>query len=421
MMNKEQAFEFAVEQYAELGVEVETALVKLANVALSIHCWQGDDVGGFESPEAELAGGGLAVTGNYPGRARTPDELRQDLEQTLSLLPGLHRVNLHAMYGDFGGKNVDRNRIAPEHFVEWIDWARELAIGLDFNATCFSHPKAESGFTLSDCNPEVRAFWVEHVSRCREIGAWMGEALGTPCLHNLWIPDGSKDVTVGRSEHRAHLRESLDAIYATKFPVEHLVDSVESKLFGLGSESFVVGSHDFYLAWVAGRDDVRLCLDMGHYHPTESIADKISALAQFLPGLVVHVSRGVRWDSDHVVILDDPLKELMQEIVRAGQLEKTILALDFFDASINRVGAWVIGARAALQAILLALLEPTEKLRTLEAKGDLFGRMALLERMKALPFGTVWEMYCQRNEVATSAELPKTVKTYEKKVLSKRR
>jgi L-rhamnose isomerase len=417
-MNPSQTFELAAEKYDGFGVDVEQALATLGQVPLSLHCWQADDVGGFEAPDGEL-GGGLAVTGNYPGKARTIDELRRDLTQALALLPGRHRVNLHAIYGDCGGVAIDRDAIEPAHFASWADWAADLGIGLDFNATCFAHPLAESGFTLASREPDVRAFWVEHVRRCRVIGAYFGERLGTPSVHNLWIPDGSKDHTVSRLEHRQWLRESLEAIYADAHDRAVLKDAVESKLFGLGSESFVVGSHDFYLGWATGRD-VMVCLDLGHFHPTESVADKVSSLLLFQPEILFHVSRGVRWDSDHVVLLDDPVREVMHELVRAQALGRAHLALDYFDASINRVAAYVIGARATLKALLIALLEPTALLREFEEAGDTTSRLALLEEAKALPWGAVWDEHCRRHDVPPGAGWLAEVRRYEEEVLTQR-
>ncbi|MDP8257574.1 MAG: L-rhamnose isomerase [Candidatus Alcyoniella australis] len=415
----EQAFRTAQQRYSEIGVDVDAALELLSCVALSIQCWQGDDVGGFETPEAALEGGGIAVTGNHPGKARTIDELQADLERALSLVPGGHRVNLHAMYGDFRGERVDRDQIRPEHFAGWVDWAEGLGIGLDFNATCFSHPLAEGGFTLSSPDERVRRFWIEHVQRCREIGAWLGDKLDTPCVHNLWIPDGTKDLTVSRLAHRELLKTSLDEIYAVKHPAEQLRDAVESKLFGLGSESFVVGSYDFYLAWAAANSAM-LCLDMGHFHPTESVADKLSALLPFLPELLIHVSRGVRWDSDHVVLYGDELRELMLEIVRARALGRVYLALDFFDGSINRIGAWVIGARATLKALLFALLEPTDQLREIERNGELFARLGLLDEMKLMPLGAVWDYFCLKSDVPPAEQWIDSVREYERSILSQR-
>jgi len=414
----EKAYDLARERYAEIGVDTEAALETLSKISLSLHCWQADDVGGFENPDATL-GGGLAVTGNYPGKARNVDELREDLQKAMSLLPGRHRINLHAMYGEFGGQKVDRDQIETDHFIGWVDWAKAKGIGLDFNATLFSHPWADDGYTIASLNETRRAFWIEHVKRCRAIGAWMGDQLGTPCVHNLWLPDGSKDETVSRFERRRLLRVGLDEIFEQQYPEDHLLDSVESKLFGIGSESFVVGSHDFYVAWAMSTGTM-ICLDMGHYHPTESVADKVSALLLFFDKLLLHVSRGVRWDSDHVVTLNDDLRALMHEIVRADALSRVKLALDFFDASINRVAAYIIGTRAAQKAMLLALLEPTAKLREMEKEGDNTGRLALLEECKALPFGAVWDAFCLRADVPVGEDWLDAVRKYEKKVLPKR-
>jgi L-rhamnose isomerase len=422
MMNEAKitrAYELAHERYGALGVDTGKALDSLATVPLSLHCWQGDDVGGFERPAAALSGGGLQVTGSYPGKARTVDELRSDLQEAYSLIPGRHRLNLHAMYGEFGSTPVDRDEISADHFKGWIEWAKGNALKLDFNATCFSHPKASSGYTLSSRDKSIRKFWIDHVTRCREISSVMGRDLQSPCIHNLWIPDGSKDTSLDRSLRRALLTESLDAIYETNYKPAEMKDSVESKLFGIGSESFVVGSHEFYFGYALSRKKM-LCLDMGHFHPTESLADKVSAILQFFDELLLHVSRGVRWDSDHVAILNDDLQALAQEIVRSNALGRVHLALDFFDASINRVGAWVIGARSALKALLGALLEPTEKLRGFERDGNYFARLALLEEAKTLPAGSVWDYFCLKMNVPPSESWMNEVDRYEKEVLSKR-
>jgi L-rhamnose isomerase len=409
----------ASQRYAESGVDTGKALELLSRTRLSIHCWQGDDVGGFERPDAHLSGGGIQVTGNYPGKARTVDELRHDLDTAFSLIPGTHRLNLHAIYGEFGGAHVDRNAIEPRHFQGWIDWAEQRGLGLDFNATCFSHPMASSGCTLSDLRGDVREFWIEHVRRCRRIAAFMGKALGTPSMHNLWIPDGAKDTTVYRFEHRRLLKESLDIIYGDTFERSSMKDSVESKLFGIGSESFVVGSHEVYLGYAMAKGLIP-CLDMGHFHPTESVADKVSSLLLFFPELLVHVSRGIRWDSDHVVVLSDGLRELMQEIARAGCVDRVNLALDYFDASMNRVGAWVVGARATLKALLIALLEPVERIRACEREGNSFARLALLEEAAALPWGAVWEYHCLRAGVPSGTAWIDEIGRYEDAVLSRR-
>jgi L-rhamnose isomerase len=412
-------YQRARDRYAAVGVDTERALGLLASVPVSLHCWLGDDVGGFERSGAVLSGGGIQVTGSRPGKARTIGELRDDLAKAFALIPGQHRVNLHAMYGDFGGKAVDRDEIAPDHYRSWVEWARGRGLGLDFNATCFSHPKEDSGFTLSDRDPAVRRFWIEHVKRCRKISVFMGRELRTPCIHNLWIPDGTKDIPVDRRERRSLLLESLDEIYQDDYPADQMKDALESKLFGIGSESFVVGSHEFYLyyALLNGR---MVCLDLGHFHPTESVADKLSALLCFFEELVVHVSRGVRWDSDHVVILNDDLRDLAAEIVRADALGQVHLALDFFDASISRVGAWAIGARATLKAILCALLEPAAALAKAEAAGDGFARLAWLEEAKALPWGAVWDYYCLTRAVPVGGALMDEVESYEQSVTLRR-
>ena len=415
----EREYEQAKARYAEVGVDTEDALRTLAGVAVSLHCWQGDDVGGFEREGAVLSGGGIQVTGSHPGKARTLGELRNDLAKAFSLVPGRHRLNLHAMYGDFGGNAVDRDAITEDHFVSWVEWARERGLALDFNATCFSHPKAASGFTLASRDKSVRRFWVEHVKRCREISAFMGRELGSPCIHNLWIPDGAKDIAFDRWERRRILRDALDEIYATEYLAAEMKDALESKLFGIGSESFVVGSHDFYLCYALLRGKM-ICLDLGHFHPTESVSDKLSALLQFGDELLVHVSRGVRWDSDHAVILTDDLRDLAGEIVRAGALGRVHLALDFFDASISRVGAWVIGARATLKAILSALLEPRGLLRQADAAGDGFARLAWMEEAKTLPLGAVWEHYCLGATVPMGAELIADIGRYEASVMRER-
>lgn len=413
------AYLFAKERYAEQGVSTEQAIKALANIALSLHCWQGDDVSGFENPETGLSGG-LAVTGSYPGKARTPDELRQDLDLALKLIPGKHRLNLHAIYADTNGKKVKRNELEPEHFASWIQWARERKMGMDFNPTCFSHPKAADGFTLSHPDKGIRAFWIEHVKACRRIGAAFGRALGSPAVTNIWIPDGSKDLPADRKTPRERLKASLDIIFREKLNPKHNLDSVEGKLFGLGSESYVVGSHEFYLGYAIARQKL-VCLDSGHYHPTETIADKISAVLLFLDEILLHVSRGVRWDSDHVVILNDDLRAIAEEIVRGGFLKRVHIGLDFFDASINRIAAWVIGGRAMSKALLLALLEPVKKLRELELAGDHTGRLALLEEIKTLPSAAVWDEYCLRENVPPGMGWLNEIKSYERKVLVRRK
>ena len=416
--NMERAFASAKEQYAEWGVDVDAALTRLATIAISLHCWQGDDVGGFENTGQEL-GGGLAVTGRYPGKARTPDELRSDLDRTLTLLPGSHRLNLHASYAETGGRQVERNALEPEHFQRWIDWAKSRHIGMDFNPTYFAHPLAADGTTLTHPEKAIRQFWIDHGIACRRIGAAIGTALQSPCVTNVWIPDGCKDTPVDRKGPRQRLAESLDTIFAEPLDRQYIRDAVEGKLFGLGSESYVVGSQEFYLGYALSRHKL-LCLDTGHYHPTEVVSDKISAVLLNLDEILLHVSRGVRWDSDHVVVLSDELQAIAQEVVRGEYLERVHIGLDFFDASINRVAAWVIGARAMLKALLLALLEPTETLRQLEAEGDTTSRLALLEELKSLPFGAVWDHYCLMLEVPAGRDWVGVVKSYEREVLARR-
>lgn len=390
------AYEQARDIYQTLGVNTEVALAALGRTPVSVHCWQGDDVGGFESASAGDPGGGLAVTGNYPGRARRPEELRADLEKVFSLVPGKHRLNLHAFYLEAGGEKVDRDQIETKHFQGWIDWAKALGLGMDFNPTCFAHPKAADGFTLSHRDKGIREFWIEHAKRCRKIGADIGRALGSTCVTNVWIPDGYKDLPIDRVAPRQRLIESLDAIFAEKLPEKDEIDAVECKLFGIGSESYVAGSHEFYLGYAVSRQKA-VCLDAGHFHPTETLADKISSVLLFVPRLLLHVSRGVRWDSDHVVILDDPTRAVMEELVRGDFLSRTSIGLDYFDASINRVAAWVIGIRSTQKALLLALLEPAQQLREAETHGNFTARLALLEEAKSLPWGAVWEEFCRRS------------------------
>ncbi len=417
--NTEKAYELAGGRYAQLGVNTDRAIETMRTIAISLHCWQGDDVGGFERPDATLSGGGIQVTGNYPGKARTVGELRMDLEKVFSLIPGRHRLNLHAIYGEFGGETVDRDKVGPEHFKGWVEWAGSRGLKLDFNATLFSHPRTGSGFTLSSRDDATRKFWVEHVKRCRAIGAFMGKELRSPCIHNLWIPDGSKDLPADRWVHRSLLKDSLDEIYSVEHDPAHLKDALESKLFGIGSEAYVVGSHEFYLAYAISTGNM-VCLDLGHFHPTEFVADKISAVLQFSDELLLHLSRGIRWDSDHVVILNDEVRAVAEEIVRGGALNRVHVALDFFDASINRVGAYVIGARATLKALLVALLEPREMLRKYENEGDNFARLALMEEAKALPFGAVWDYYCLQSGVPNGAAVVEDIHAYERDVLSGR-
>ncbi len=413
------AYALAKERYAALGVDTDQAMARLAGIPISLHCWQGDDVGGFESAGGEL-GGGLAVTGNYPGKARTADELRQDLDKTYSLIPGRHRLALHAIYAETGGQRVERTDLRPEHFAAWVDWARANGHGLDFNPTCFGHPMAASGFTLASYDPAVRRFWIEHCIASRKIGESFGRTLGTPCVTNVWIPDGLKDTPVDRKRPRELLAQSLDAVFAEKIDPRFNLDAVEGKLFGIGSEAYVAGSHEFYLGYAITRS-VLLTLDSGHFHPTETIADKISSVMLYIPELLLHVSRGVRWDSDHVVILNDELQAIMQELARGDYLGRTHIGLDYFDASINRVAAWVIGTRNALRALLLALLEPIDQMRALEQTGDYTARLALLEELKGMPFGAVWDYHCLQQDAPVGMVVLDEIRAYEGQALAGRR
>ncbi|HTL55372.1 MAG TPA: L-rhamnose isomerase [Candidatus Limnocylindrales bacterium] len=417
--NVQHAYQAAMERYAELDVRTDEALEQLGRISISIHCWQGDDVGGFEHVGQTL-GGGLVATGNYPGKARTPEELRSDFEKALSVIPGKHRFNLHSSYTPVNSKNVDRDGLTADHFKDWITWAKSIKIGLDFNQTYFSHPKVVGGLTLTSPDKAIRDFWIEHGMRCREIGAAIGRALGTSCLTNLWIPDGMKDTPADRKAPRERLLESLDAIFKKKIDRTFNVDSVEPKLFGIGAESYTPGSHEFYIGYAVSRQ-VLLTLDAGHYHPTESIADKISSLLMYLPEIALHVSRGVRWDSDHVVTLTDDLQSIAQEIVWGQFLGRVRIGLDYFDASINRVAAWVIGARNLLKALLIALLAPVNRLKQMELDGDYTARLALMEEAKTLPFGAVWDYHCEKLGVPIAESWLTEIKEHERSVLSKRR
>ena len=411
------AYGIARERYAQLGVNTDAALAALSGIAISLHCWQGDDVGGFEAPGGELTGG-IAATGNYPGKARTADELRRDLDLTYSLIPGKHRLALHAIYLE-ADRKIERDAVQPEHFAGWADWAKANGHGLDFNPTLFSHPMAASGMTLASYDAGVRHFWIDHCIACRKVGEYFGKVLGTPCVTNIWIPDGYKDVPVDRKTPRALLKDSLDAILTEKIDPKYNLDAVEGKLFGLGAESYTVGSHEFYLSY-AVANQVLLCLDSGHFHPTETISDKISSVLLYLDEILLHVSRGVRWDSDHVVILSDDLQAITQEIVRGDYVNRVHIGLDFFDASINRVAAWTIGTRSALRGLLMALLEPIAQLRALEIDGDFTGRLALLEEIKGLPWGAVWDTHCLRQEVPVGNAFMDEVRSYERRELARR-
>lgn len=421
-MNKQriqQAYQLAKEEYAELGINTDAVLEKMKEVVISLHCWQTDDVGGFETPDSSLSGGGIQATGNYPGKAHTIQQVRADLEKVLSLLPGKQRLNLHAIYGDFQGERVDRNQIEPLHFQSWIDWCKKQGIGMDFNASCFSHPRAADGYTLSSKNEQNRRFWVEHVKRCRAISAEIGKQLGSTCVHNIWIPDGSKDTPVDRNGYRVNLKNSLDEALKVKYPGEWMKDAVESKLFGIGVESMTVGSHDFYLGY-AIKNNTLICLDNGHFHPTEQVGDKISACLQWVDEVLLHVTRPIRWDSDHVVTLNEDVQLIAAEIIRNNFLSRVKIGLDFFDASINRIGAYVIGTRAAQKAFMIAMLEPTEKLIQYEEAGQNFERLALLEELKTKPFGAVWDYYCMTENVPVGEAYITEIQQYEKEVLAKR-
>ena len=409
------AYELAKERYAALGVNTDAVMDQLQKISLSLHCWQADDVTGFENPSATLSGG-IQATGNYPGKARNIEELRADIIKAASLIPGSHRLNLHAIYGDFGGEFVDRDQLEPKHFESWMKWAKENGFKLDFNSTSFSHPKSGE-LTLANPDPEIRKFWIEHTKRCRAIAEAMGKYQGSPCVMNLWIHDGSKDQTVNRLEYRRLLKESLDEIFAIKY--DNMKDCIEAKLFGIGAESYTVGSYDFYLGYGAKNNKI-VTLDTGHFHLTESIADKISSLLLFTPEIMLHVSRPIRWDSDHVTIMNDDTLDLAKEIVRSNALDRVNIGLDYFDASINRIGAYVIGSRATQKCFMQALLEPLAILRKYEAEGKYFERLALLEECKALPWNAVWDMFCQKNSVAVGEDFITDIQQYEKDVTSKR-
>lgn len=413
----QQQYAWAKEEYAKYGVNVDDVLKRLADVKISMHCWQGDDVTGFMNPDQELTGG-ISVTGNYPGAAHTPEQLRQDLEKAFSLIPGKHKVNLHAMYVDTDEK-VDLDEIEPAHYAKWVDWAKEQGLGLDFNPTFFSHPNSEDGFTLSHPDKKIRDFWIEHGKRARKVAAYFGEELGQTSVNNFWVPDGFKDNPIDRLAPRKRLMESLDTIFAEELDRKYTLDAVESKLFGLGAEAYTVGSHEFYMGYGITRNKL-ICMDAGHFHPTEVISNKLSSLSLFSEGILLHVSRPVRWDSDHVVIMDDELQEIGRELVCNDLLGKTHIGLDFFDATINRVAAWVIGTRNTLKSLLKAMLEPTEYLRKIELDGDYTTRLALTEELKDFPFTAVWDYYCETQNVPVREAWLKEVKDYEEKVLVKR-
>ena len=414
----ERGYALAKEKFAGTGVDTDKAMKQLARIPISLHSWQGDDVHGFENSDG-ITGGGILATGAYPGRARTGDELRADLKEAMSLIPGSHRVALQAIHAECVGSTVDRNKLTPEHFSAWVDWAKENKIGMDFNGSFFSHRFSDGCMTLANADDSIRKFWIEHAIASRRIGEYFGRELGTPCVTNLWIPDGSKDIPVDRKGPRQRLQRSLDEVFRVDIDKRYNLDALESKLFGIGLESYTVGSHEFYLGYAA-KNNLLICLDSGHFHPTEMIADKISSTLTAVEGLMLHVSRGIRWDSDHIVILSDELLGIAQEIIRGNYFDQVHIGLDFFDASINRIAAWVIGARSMLKALLLALLEPIDQLRQLELKGDFTARLAILEEIKSLPFGLVWDYYCLKSSVPVGPEWLSEVRRYESHVTNKR-
>ncbi|MCL1811935.1 MAG: L-rhamnose isomerase [Treponema sp.] len=415
----EKAYEIAKEAYAALGVSSDKAIKDVLAIPISIHCWQGDDVVGFEGADT-LSGGGILTTGNYPGRARNGNELRSDAEFAFSLIPGKKRFSLHSFYAETNGKKVGRNEIQPEHFSAWMNWSKKKKIHLDFNPSLFAHPMADSGYTIASADPKIRKFWIDHLKACRRIASAFGQNQGSPAVDNIWIADGSKDYPADRLSPRQRLRDALDEILSVKYLKETITDTVESKLFGIGSEAYVVGSHEFYMGY-ATQKQIKLCLDTGHFHPSETIADKISAMLLFVPGLLIHFSRGLRWDSDHVAVFSDEMRTACQEIKRSGEINKIDFALDYFDASINRIAAWVIGSRSLRKALLEAYLEPTRLLVDAEKKGKNHERLALLEECKTLPFGAVWDKLCHNAGSPVSTSWLADVNSYEEKVLSQRK
>ncbi len=413
-----EGYAYAKAAYSAFGVDTDAVLEKMKSRRVSLHCWQGDDVKGFEVT-AGGAGGGILSTGNYPGAAGNGDELRADYEKALSLIPGKHRINLHAIYAETGGEVVERDRINTQHFRKWIDWAKKMGVGIDFNPTCFGHPMAAEGFTLGSKNEEIRQFWIRHVKACRQIAADIGKELGTPCIMNIWVPDGMKDIPADRLGYRAKMKESLDEIFTVRYDKKYLIDAIESKLFGIGVESYTVGSHEFVMGYGL-KNGVTICYDMGHFHLSESIADKLSSTLLFADDILMHASRPVRWDSDHVVILNDDLLAVAQEVKRCDAFDRVHYALDFFDGSINRIIAWVTGTRAALKSMMIALLEPTELILQEEAAGNYGNRLALMEEFKTLPFGAVWDKFCCDMKVPVGADWLRDVKEYEERVLAQR-
>ncbi len=418
-MDTGKRYEIARERYAEFGVDVDKTLERFADIPLSINCWQGDDVGGFESAGSSLGGGGILCTGNYPGKPRNIDEFTEDVEKAFLFIPGKKKLALEAIYGDFKGELKDRSQVAPEHFKYWVDWGKKFGYGIDFNPTLFSHPMADSGYTLSSFDRKIRQFWIDHVKNSRKACNYIGKELGEVCVNNIWIPDGSKDITVNRIRHREVLLSALDEIFSEKYPEENVIDSLESKLFGIGVESYTVGSHELYLGY-ASKNGLGVALDTGHFHPTELVSDKISSVALVVKFISLHITRSVRWDSDHVPILNEELVNIMQEIVRSDVLDKVYMGTDYFDASMNRVGAWVIGGRSVFKALLAALLEPTEKIRKYEDEGNMFAKLALLENLKFMPLGDVWDYYCEKNNAPVDRYYIDEILDYEKVVFSKR-
>ena len=414
----EQAYELAKKRYADLGIDTDVAMKKLADIKISLHCWQGDDVCGFESAGG-ISDGGILATGNYPGKAQTPEQLRADADVAFKMIPGKHRFSLHAIYLENQGKKIDRDEIGPEHFQGWIDWAKTNGLKLDFNPTYFSHPLSADGFTISSANKTTRDFWIRHGIACRKVAAEMGKQLDSTSIVNFWMPDGFKDIPIDRLAPRQRMAESLDSIFAEKIDPKFERDAVECKLFGIGSETYVVGSHEFFMGYALSRKKL-VCLDAGHFHPTEGIADKLSSLSIFADELLLHVSRPVRWDSDHVVIWNDDLRSIAEELIRNDLLGRTHIGLDFFDATINRIAAWVIGTRSMIKALLAALLEPLAEMRKWEVEGDYTRRLAMLEELKTMPFGAVWDYYCAQNNVPVGTAWIDEVRKYEADVLSKR-
>ena len=419
VMSTINTYTYAKEIYAKFGVDTDKAIEKASLIPISIHCWQGDDVHGFENPDGDLTGG-IQVTGNYPGKARNIDELRADFEKAISMIPGKKRINLHSFYLDSCGEKVSREKIAPKHFDSWIQWAKEKDLGIDYNPSCFSHPLSADGMTISHPDKNIRDFWIEHCKGSRRVAAYIGEKLGNTVITNFWMPDGMKDIPADRYGARLRMKEAYDEIFSEPISTAFNKDAIESKVFGIGAESFTVGSGEFCLGYAA-KNNKLLTLDTGHFHPTEYVSDKISSTLLFLDEILLHVSRPVRWDSDHVVIFDDELKAIATEIIRGNFTERVHIGLDFFDGSINRIAAWVIGTRAMQKALLYALLEPSELLRKYELEGDYTSRLALLEELKTLPFGAVFDMYCEKQNAPLRDNWISEVKAYEKNVLLSRK